>query len=221
MFLPLVRSDFVGDDPASAFRTHFLPFRNGRKGSQTFPAIFILQHLFLSLWEIVMQPSEKSPKSILFVCWGNVCRSPAAEIILKRHIHRHGFENVRIASAGVCADGAVAHPSFSMWWASLRRGFWLRPKPRLLRKLDIAKYDLMIAMDRDVLFAIKNIAKEQNPSNVKLLSEFLPREWPIDVPDPMQRPARVCNRVLDMLETACDSICRQFNGFVPCADSVS
>ncbi len=146
-------------------------------------------------------------KSVLFVCWGNICRSPAAEIILKREMKRLGVDGLQIESAGVSPDDRPINPSWPMQWASFRRGVWLKPRPRLLRKRDFARFDLVIAMDRDVLFSIRTIAKGTS-ANVKLLSEFLPANSPIDVPDPMRRSLSVCNRVLDMLETACDGICR-------------
>lgn len=144
--------------------------------------------------------------SVLFVCWANVCRSPAAELLLKREVKRRGQLDVRIESAGVCADADTAVPSFFMRWATLRRGIWLRPSPRHLQKQDLQKYDLIIAMDHDVLYSIRTIGRNDS-TNVKLLSEFLPEGWPVNVPDPMRRSVAKCNRVLDMLDQACRAIC--------------
>jgi len=147
-------------------------------------------------------------KSILFVCWGNVCRSPVAELMLKRELKRAGMENLEIASAGVGADVDCRKPSFGMWWAALRRGLWLKPKPRLFRKSDCSKYDLIVAMDRDTEFGIRTISRQAS-SNVKLLSHFLPDGALVDVPDPQDRSAVVCNLALDMLERACHMISLQ------------
>ena len=151
-------------------------------------------------------------KSVLFVCWGNVCRSPAAEIILKQEMKRLGINGSRIKSAGICPDSQRGIPSWPMLWASIRRGVWLRPQPRMLRKEDFDDFDVVIAMDREVLYSIETIVKCK-PKNVWLLSEFLPENSRIDVPDPMCRPVSVCNRVLDMLQTACKPISQhiQFN----------
>lgn len=144
--------------------------------------------------------------SVLFVCWGNVCRSPAAELILKREMKRRGFGDVKVKSAGVGADMKMNQPSWRMRWAVLCRGFWLSPKPRLFRRLDCENYDLVIAMDRQVLDSIRIMARGK-PKNIRLLSSFLPGHWPVDVPDPMNRSVSTCNRVLDLLEAACDAIC--------------
>lgn len=152
--------------------------------------------------------------SVLFVCWGNVCRSPAAELMLKRELQRQRLGNARIDSAGVAADADIFRPSFWMRWAALRRGMWLKPSPRMFRRSDCSKYDLIIAMDREVQFSINNIAKDC-PANVRLLSEFLPEEWPVDVPDPMERSVAVCDAVLDMLDRACVAIGNQFSRIGP------
>ena len=144
-------------------------------------------------------------KSVLFVCWGNVCRSPAAEIILKREMKRLGVDGSQIESAGICPDGQPGKPSWPMRWASLRRGVWLRPTPRMLRKKDFELFDVVIAMDREVLYSMETIVGRE-PKNVWLLSKFLPKNSRVDVPDPMCRPVSVCNYVLDMLETACKAI---------------
>jgi len=101
-------------------------------------------------------------KSVLFVCWGNVCRSPAAELMLKREAKLKGLGGVRIESAGVGADADFHRPSFSMWWATFRRGLWLKPTPRMFRKVDCSRYDLIVAMDRDVQFSIGVSVREHH-----------------------------------------------------------
>ena len=147
-------------------------------------------------------------KSVLFVCWGNVCRSPAAALMLKRELRRKGVPAFQIDSAGVGADIDQHRPSLRMRWATLQRGLWLKPKPRLFRKADCSQYDVIVAMDRDTQFGIQTIT-QQIPKNVKLLSEFLPCDARIDVPDPQHRSVAVCNLALDMLESACQTISRK------------
>lgn len=149
-------------------------------------------------------------ESVLFVCWGNICRSPAAEALLKRQMKQRGFNGIQIKSAGVCPDDQPSNASWSMRWASFRRGVWLRPRPRLFTKRDFSRFDLVVAMDRQVMYSINAVSRGQ-ANNVMLLSSFLPDGSPTDVPDPMNRPLAVCNRVLDMLETACAAICRMVN----------
>ena len=107
--------------------------------------------------------------------------------------------------AGVSPADHGLRPSWSMRWAGFWRGVWFYPSPRLITKKDFSRFDLIVAMDRQVLFSIKSITKNE-AANVKLLSDFLPENSPIDVPDPMNRSVPTCYRVLDMLETACGTI---------------
>jgi protein-tyrosine phosphatase len=150
-------------------------------------------------------PGDLKCKSILCVCWGNICRSPAAASILKREMKRMGIAGLHVESAGVSPEDQPQNPSLRMRWASFRRGIWLKSKQRLLTRKDLARFDLIIAMDREVLYSIHAIARGKI-ANVKLLSEFLSGDWPIDVPDPMRRSVSTCNRVLDMLHRACQEM---------------
>ena len=150
-------------------------------------------------------------QSVLFVCWGNVCRSPAAELMLKRELKNRGIGNVKVKLAGVAADCELNRPSFGMRWATLFRGLWLQPKPALFQKIHCSQFDLIIAMDREVQSSILAIAK-QSPIKVKLLSDFLPQDWPVDVPDPMNGSVAKCNVVLDMLDRACRTMVSNIAG---------
>ena len=141
-------------------------------------------------------------ESVLFVCWANVCRSPAAELILKRELARRGMRHVQIKSAGVDADYEVYRPSWAMKLTAFFHGLRLGRRPRLFRKFDCTKYDLVIAMDREVQHPIRAIAGNL-PPNVKLLSDFMPQDWPADVPDPMNQSVVKCHLVLNMIDCAC------------------
>lgn len=143
---------------------------------------------------------------ILFVCLGNICRSPAAEGILKSHVETQGIqERVFIDSAGTASYhiGKSADPR--MMAAAAKRGYVLTSKARALSSRDLREFDLIIAMDRDNFRAIHQIA-EGAASHVHLLSEFLDDTWPTDVPDPYYGGEEGFEFVLTMLEKACPSI---------------
>ncbi len=90
-------------------------------------------------------PVDLQFKPILFVCWGNICRSPAAASILKREMKRIGGAGLHVESAGVCPEDQPQNPSLRMRWVSFRRGVWLKSKQRLLTRKDLACFDLIIA----------------------------------------------------------------------------
>lgn len=145
-------------------------------------------------------------RSLLFVCWGNVCRSPAGALIMQKYLRRHNAESfVKVDSAGVCIDEDFKRPSLKMRWATLRRGYLVRHEPRTVCRTDLMRFDLVVAMDYQNLNALYSINRKPT-SEIRLLSEFLPSGMPSDVPDPMNRSLHVCDRVLDMIEKACPSI---------------
>ena len=151
--------------------------------------------------------SKNRHNSVLFVCWANLCRSPAGTAVLKKYIEKSDLDSRRIFidSAGVELDDCPSTPSFSMRWAAYRRGYCLKHNARRVRRPELDSFDLVIAMDRRILGALNTVHKSPK-AKIKLLSEFLPGDAPRDVPDPMNRAKQVCNEVLDMLERACPKI---------------
>ena len=156
--------------------------------------------------------SEANVRSVLFVCWANVCRSPAGRSVLQKYLETRNLESViQVDSAGVSFDDILPKPSLWMRWAAFRRGYGLKRRARRINRIELNNVDLVIAMDRKILHVLHALHK--NPSStIKLLSDFLPAEWPQDVPDPMNRCKKICNRVFDMLEQACPKIVENLCG---------
>lgn len=146
-------------------------------------------------------------RSVLFVCWGNLCRSPAAASVFQKFLQKQGFPTLEVFvdSAGVEDVANDAKPTFAMRWAAFRRGYGLRRPARRIRRPELDEFDLVIAMDRKVFNSLQSV-HESPSAKICLLSDFLPPGMPRDVPDPMFRTTRTCNRVLDMLELASPKI---------------
>jgi len=145
------------------------------------------------------------PKSVLFVCLGNICRSPTGEGVLQHLVHERGLEDkVFIDSAGTIGyhDGNSAD-SRMMEHAS-KRGYDLQSRSRKIVDEDLDRFDLVIAMDRENLSDILSI--DETATNVKLFSDFLDDSWPADVPDPYYGGADGFETVLDMIEAGCPNI---------------
>ncbi len=145
-------------------------------------------------------------KRILFVCLGNICRSPAAHGIAESIIANRGWEDrIAVDSAGTSnfQVGKPADPC--MQRAAQARGYALQTRSKQLTDRMIRENDLVIAMDRDNYREIHLISRG-DPSNVRLLSEYLDASWPRDVPDPYQGPEQGFEYVLDMLESALPAI---------------
>ncbi len=151
-----------------------------------------------------------SKKSILFVCLGNICRSPAAEGVMQSLIDQRQLNaTVRVDSAGTAGYhiGKLADPR--MRAAAAKRGLDLTSRSRLVVPADLREFDLVVAMDRSNYRDLMGLAPGQKNSNVKLLSDYLDEPWPREVPDPYYGGDEGFEFVLDMLQAACPTILDQ------------
>ncbi len=148
---------------------------------------------------------ERDLRRVLFVCLGNICRSPTAEGVMRRLVIERGLERqVHVDSAGTIRYhvGEPADPR--MRNAATRRGYRLTSISRQFTTDDFDRFDLIVAMDRGNLHDIRSL--EARPRDqVKLFSEFLPEGFPPDVPDPYLGEAGF-DRALDIIERGCPAI---------------
>lgn len=145
-------------------------------------------------------------KRVLFVCLGNICRSPAAQGIFQSWIDRRGANSEYSVDSAGTANYQVGKPADpTMRKVAHERGYRLETQAKQLTAKMVRDSDLVIAMDRDNLREIFQIAREES-KHVKLLSDYLDDQWPRDVPDPYRGPEQGFEFVLDMLEAACPAI---------------
>jgi protein-tyrosine phosphatase len=155
-----------------------------------------------------MAESSQQPRkySVLFVCLGNICRSPAAEGVMTKLVaDRNLSDVVHVDSAGTSNyhSGQLADPR--MRAAAAKRGYDLTSKARSFERQDLHRFDLIIAMDRENYRQVHCFASD-DAKNVYLMSEFLDPKWPRDVPDPYYGTEDGFEFVLDMIEAACPRI---------------
>lgn len=145
---------------------------------------------------------KASPARVLFVCLGNICRSPAAEGLFLDHVAKSGHgHRIAIDSAGTGGWHAGDLPDARMRQAAARRGIRLESRARQVRRDDFEKFDLIVAMDRDNLADLAALGRAR-PGQLFLLSELLGPEWPEDVPDPYYGGPEGFEKVLDMVTAA-------------------
>ncbi|WP_231753475.1 low molecular weight protein-tyrosine-phosphatase [Rosistilla carotiformis] len=146
------------------------------------------------------------PCSILFVCMGNICRSPAAEGVMRRLVEAEGLEDrITIDSAGTIGFHTGKAADRRMRAAAQQRGLELTSRARKVTADDLKDFDRVIAMDaenaRD-LIALHG----GSDARIEMLSSYLDDAWPGDVPDPYYGGEEGFEFVLNMLEAACPKI---------------
>jgi protein-tyrosine phosphatase len=145
---------------------------------------------------------------ILFVCMGNICRSPTAEGVMRRLLRDAGLDDaIEIDSAGTGGWHAGEPPDARATEAARLRGVRLEGAARQVTAADFEDFDLIVAMDRANLRELLALAPDEEAAEkVRLLREFDPASadaGDLDVPDPYYGGERGFERVLDLVEAAC------------------
>ena len=142
---------------------------------------------------------------VLFVCMGNICRSPLAEGIFRDLVDRAGLtERFEIDSAGIGDWHAGELPDSRTRAVAQRRGLQLTSRARQVIVHDLDRFDLILAMDEDNLRGLTRLrAQAPAKTEVRRLLEFDPEAGTMDVPDPYYGGEDGFERVHDMIERAC------------------
>ncbi len=149
--------------------------------------------------------NQKKMKRVLFVCLGNICRSLAAEGIMKKIVEDRGEADLwEIDSAGT-GDWHVGDlPDSRMRAAGARRGYKFTHRCRQLRGQDFQDFDMIIGMDDQNIRNIRLFAPSREDwSKVHHIAEWLRPEEGTYVPDPYYGSERDFNHAIDLLEAAC------------------
>ena len=141
--------------------------------------------------------------AVLFVCMGNLCRSPTAEGVFRHHVDAAGLsENIEIDSAGTHAYHVGEPPDRRARAAAERRGMSLDGiRARRVSASDFERFDYIIAMDEDNLYRLRQEAPDEHRAELRLFLEFS-AGVETEVPDPYYGGTAGFERVLDLVEDA-------------------
>lgn len=153
---------------------------------------------------------------VLFVCLGNICRSPTAEGIFRHKVNEKGLaDKFFIDSAGTSAWHKGEPPdSRSTYYASLR-GYELKGSSRPVLESDFEDFDLILAMDAKNEFDLKKEAPKKHHKKIKMITSYCkihqPEKYPEGVPDPYKGGESGFNLVLDLIEDSCEELFKELN----------
>lgn len=145
---------------------------------------------------------------VLFVCLGNICRSPLAEGVFRDHVDRAGLaDSFEVASAGTAGWHVGDRPDARMLETARRHGIELSSRGRQLRAEDLESHDLLLAMDRDNLHDILYLDPEGRfADKVRLFREFDPDPGDWQVPDPYYGGPEGFEQVFDIVDRTCRAL---------------
>ncbi len=149
---------------------------------------------------------------ILFVCLGNICRSPTAEGVMRRLVADAGLQgSSELDSAGTGGWHVGEPPDSRAGEAAQRRGIALEGRARQVCIEDFERFDLILAMDRSNERALRALAPDERArAKVRLLREFDPAASAgiddLDVPDPYYDAQHGFEVVLDQVQAACEGL---------------
>lgn len=151
---------------------------------------------------------------VLFVCTGNICRSPTAEGVFRALVEDEGLAGrIAIDSAGTHAYHVGEPPDRRSTEAARRRGVELKElRARQLRKGDFAEFDLLLAMDRSHMDLMRRACPPDLADRLALFLSFAPQLGLADVPDPYYGGGDGFERVLDMIEAGSAGLLAHLRG---------
>ena len=143
-------------------------------------------------------------RRVLFVCLGNICRSPTAEGVLRHLLRQSAPElQVEVDSAGTADYHIGEPPDLRSQRAALSRGIDLSAlRARQVAPRDFARFDLILAMDRQNLRELEAMRPAGSRARIRLFLEYAAQPGGLEVPDPYYRDASGFEEVLDLCTAA-------------------
>ena len=151
---------------------------------------------------------------ILFVCLGNICRSPAAEGVMKHVVKQHGCEaRYFIDSAGTYGGHAGELPDPRMRRAAAHRGYLLEHRAKRFKEAMFAQFDLIVVMDDNNYYDVQSMAPTvDDEKKIVRMTDYCRHYTATYVPDPYYEGAAGFELVLNLLEDACQGLLSQLEG---------
>lgn len=155
-------------------------------------------------------------KRILFLCMGNICRSPAAHCVFQHMVDEAGLtDTFEIESAGTIGFHSGNPPDPRMQQVMRARGTPIIGRSSQLDSFDIEHYDLILAMDKDNFEGALALARgDAQRAKVKLFCDYCTEHSATEVPDPYYGGERGFQNVMDLIEDGCRGLLKEQGHFI-------
>jgi len=142
---------------------------------------------------------------VIFVCMGNICRSPMAELVFRHQLAREQMADLVIVDSAGTGDWHAGDPADRRARSALeRRGYPSGHQAKQFRSDWFTQRDLVVALDRDNVRDLRRLAPTKSAADaIRLLREFDSAAEAVDVPDPYYGDAAGFDEVLTQIETSC------------------
>lgn len=152
-----------------------------------------------------------SKVSVVFVCMGNICRSPTAEAVFRHYVESAGLsDQIVIDSAGTHDYHIGAPPDLRTQRAAKQRGYDMSAmRGRQVEAGDFRRFDYVLAMDRTNLAILQGLAPPDSTTQARLFLEYARHHKESEVPDPYYGGEGGFERVLDMVEDAAQGLLQE------------
>lgn len=155
-----------------------------------------------------MEDNKKTVR-ILFVCLGNICRSPAAEGVCKHLVDQKSMKNIVIASCGIGDWHIGKSPDKRMQETARARGLALNSIAQQFKLDFFDDFDYILGADQEVMRVLHHYANSpEHKAKLFLMTHFSSLYQEQEVPDPYYQPEAAFDLVLDMLEDSCLGLLR-------------
>ena len=150
---------------------------------------------------------------VLFVCLGNICRSPTAQGIFEKKVEEAGLsDQFQIDSCGTIAYHEGEKADSRMIAHAKNRGYTLTSIARRLKQEDLDHFDWILTMDNNNYTNVIALSDQSQKKKVKKITDFCVKHDFTQVPDPYHGGEKGFHLVIDILEDACDQLLKQILG---------
>lgn len=152
--------------------------------------------------------SDHKPFRVLFVCMGNICRSPAGEIVFRELVGLARLsDHIETDSAGTIGYHTGNPPDSRMSETLRKRGYTITGRARQVTTADLDRFDLILVADKENLRDVRSLAPaEKNLDHVQLLTDYCRKHQANHVPDPYYGGSSGFEKVADLVEDACHGV---------------